>query len=112
MTTKVVEGERALGASTKIINAKMVTVIPNSRAEHCIYTYSTNVDTHFDIKDPAYFNPLYTFLAVGDTLRIFRFEKEDLVAYYEFICVEVDKLAKTVKMVSIFEKNLQKAGKE
>ena len=105
----VVEEERALPASKKIINAKLVTVIPNSRAEHCIYTYSTKADSHFDIKDKDFFNPLYTFITVGDILRIFRFEGETLVTYYEFIITNVDKIAKTVTAVSLFEKNLQKA---
>lgn len=105
----VVEEERALTASTKIINAKLVTVIPNSRAEHSIYTYSTNIDTHFDIKDENFFNPLYTFIMVGDMLRIFRYEGDKLVTYYEFIITDVDKIAKTVTATSILEKNLQKA---
>ena len=107
-TVTVVKDERALTASKKIINAKLVTVIPNSRAEHSIYTYSTNVDTHFDIKDGDFFNPLYTFIMVGDMLRIFRFEGETLMTYYEFIITDVDKIAKKVTAVSILEKNLQK----
>lgn len=108
--TTVVEGKKA--TSTKLVNAKLITIMPNSNAEHCIYTYGTKVDTHFDIKDPKFFNPLYTFFRVGDVLRVFRYEKEELVCYYEFICTNVDKLEKTVKLVSIIEKNLQKAGKE
>ena len=107
-TVTVVKDERALTASKKIINAKLVTVIPNSRAEHSIYTYSTNVDTHFDIKDGDFFNPLYTFIMVGDMLRIFRFESDTLTTYYEFIITDVDKIAKKVTAVSILEKNLQK----
>jgi hypothetical protein len=105
----VVKDERALPASKKIINAKLVTVIPNSRAEHSIYTYSTKADTHFDIKDEEFFNPLYTFIMVGDMIRVFRFEGETLVTYYEFIVTEVDKIAKKVTAVTILEKNLQKA---
>lgn len=107
-TPKVVEDKRALQASTKIINAKLITVIPNSRAEHSIYTYSTNVDTHFDIKDANFFNPTYTFAKVGDMIRVFRFEGEALIGYYEFIILEVDKIAKTVKAVAIVDRNLQK----
>lgn len=106
--TKVIEDQRALPASKKVINAKMITIIPNSRAEHSIYTYSTNVDTHFDIKDPDFFNPTYTFIQVGDMIRIFRFEGNTLVGYYEFIILEVDKILKTVKAVAILDKNLQK----
>lgn len=106
--TTIVSDERALNASKKIINAKLVTVIPNSRAEHSIYTYSTNADTHFDIKDEAFFNPLYTFIMVGDMLRIFRFEGNTLTTYYEFIITDVDKIAKTVTAVSLLEKNLKK----
>lgn len=104
----VVKDERALTASKKIINAKVITVIPNSRAEHSIYTYSTDIDTHFDIKDEDFFNPLYTFIMVGDMIRIFRFENSKLVTYYEFIITNVDKVTKKVTAVSILEKNLQK----
>lgn len=109
---QVVEEKRALSGSKKIINAKLVTVIPNSRAEHNIYTYSTKVDTHFDIKDPVFFYPTYTFATVGDIFRVFRFEKEELINYYEFIVTNVDKMEKTVKTVVLVEKNLQKASKE
>ena len=105
---QVVPEERALPASKKIINAKMITVIPNSRAEHCIYTYSTKVDKHFDIKDPEFFYPTYTFALVGDIFRVFRFEQETLCNYYEFIVTEVDKINKTVKVTTLFEKNLTK----
>lgn len=105
--TKVVEEERALPASKKIINAKLVTVIADSRAGHSIYTYSTKVDTHFDIKDPGFFNPVYTFAMVGDMFRVFRFDNKDLINYYEFIVVEVDKIAKKVKMALINEVNVQ-----
>lgn len=105
--TKVVEEKRALSASTKIVNAKNMTVIPNSRAEHSIYTYSTNVDTHFDIKAPGFFNPTYTFATVGDTFRVFRFEQGELINYYEFIVVDVDRILKTVKVAVVVEKNLK-----
>jgi len=105
---KIVEENKTPLASKKIINAKMVTVIANSRAEHCIYTYSTNADTYFDIKDPAFFNPLYTFVLVGDIIRIFQYEENKLVRYIEYVFTEVDKIAKTVKAVLLFEKNLTK----
>lgn len=111
MATQVVEEKRALVHSKKIINAKAMTIIPNSRNEHNIYTYSTDVDTYFDIKDPEFFNPIYTFALVGDIIRIFRFEQKTLVSYYEFIVTEVDKLTKKVKTVALSEKNIQKAGK-
>lgn len=109
---QVVEEKRALAASKKLINAKLITVIPNSRAEHCIYTYSTNVDSHFDIKDADFFNPCYTFAQVGDIFRIFRFEHGELCTYYEFVVMKADKINKQVKMATLFEKNLQKAGKD
>lgn len=109
---QVVEEKRALTASKKLINAKLITVIPNSRAEHCIYTYSTNVDSHFDIKDAEFFNPCYTFAQVGDIFRVFRFEQGKLCTYYEFVVVEADKILKQVKMATLFEKNIQKAGKD
>lgn len=108
--TKVVEEKRALCASKKIINAKMVTVIPNSRAEHSIYTYSTDVDSHFDIKDPEFFNPTYTFAKAGDTFRVFRFENKELVTYYEFIIYNVDTINKKVIPALILEKNIRNAA--
>lgn len=106
--TQVVEDKKAPCASKKIINAKEITIIPNSRKEHSIYTYSTHVDSHFDIKDPEFFNPTYTFAAVGDVFRIFRFEKKELINYYEFIITKVDTLTKEVKAVLLVEKNLKK----
>ncbi len=106
--TTVVENKTT---STKLINAKLISTIPSTSADHCIYNYGAKAETHFDIKEPTFFNPLYTFFKVGDTLRIFRYEKDELVCFYEFICTKVDKTAKTVQMVSVIEKNLQKAGK-
>jgi hypothetical protein len=108
--TTIVEPKKTV-ASTKLINAKLISTIPSTSADHCIYNYGTKVDSHFDIKDPKFFHPLYTFIRVGDMLRIFRYEKEELICYYEFICTAVDKIEKTVQMVSIVEKNVQKAGK-
>ena len=108
--TTVVEPKQTV-ASTKLINAKLISTIPSTSADHCIYNYGTKADSHFDIKNPKFFHPLYTFFKVGDMLRVFRYEKDELVCYYEFICTGVDKIEKTVNMVSILEKNLQKAGK-
>ena len=107
-TPKIVEENKPEMTSKKIINAKLITVIPNSRAEHCIYTYSTHADSHFDIKDADFFNPLYTFIVVGDMLRIFRYDGDKLATYYEYIITDVDKIAKTVKGTLLFEKNLTK----
>ena len=106
---KIVEETKTSLASKKIINAKLVTVIANSRAEHCIYTYHATAESYFDIKDPAFFNPLYTFVLVGDIIRVFQYEGEEKLArYIEFVTTEVDKIAKTVKAVLLFEKNLLK----
>ena len=105
---KIVEETKTSLASKKIINAKLVTVIANSRAEHCIYTYHATAESYFDIKDPAFFNPLYTFILVGDMIRVFQYEGEKLARYIEFIITEVDKIGKTVKAVLLFEKNLLK----
>jgi hypothetical protein len=60
----------------------------------------------------VFFYPTYTFATVGDIFRVFRFEKEELINYYEFIVTNVDKIEKTVKTVVLVEKNLQKASKE
>lgn len=107
MSTQVVQDKKAL-RGTKLINAKLVTVIPNSRAEHNIYTYSTKVDTHFDIRGDEFFNPVYTFATVGDMFRIFRFEQNDLAMYYEFLITNVDKLEKKVQTVVLTEKSIKK----
>lgn len=112
MATKVVEGNSALPRGTKIINAKLVTVIPNSRAEHNIYTYSTKVDTHFDIKSDEFFNPVYTFATVGDIFRIFRWEYDKIVMYYEFLIMNVDKIEKKVQTVLLTEKSFKKTGEK
>lgn len=101
--------EKKVTASTKLINAKNVTIIPNSRAEHSIYTYSTKVDTYADIKSAAFYNPLYTFFAVGDILRIFKYDKDGLTTYYELVAVDVDKLNKKVTMAILVEKNVKKS---
>ena len=108
--TTVVEEKRALPASKKIINIAYLTIIPNSQAEHSIYTYAAKVETHFDIKDPDFFNPAYTCLKQGDVVRIFRYEKTDIVNYYEFLITKVDKIAKKVQAVILTEKNIKKAG--
>lgn len=111
--TTVVEQKKTV-ASTKLINAKNVTIIPNSRAEHCIYTYSTHVDSHFDIKNPDFYHPLYTFVQSGDILRIFRYDQEKLVQYYEIMILEVDKINKKVTAAMLLEKSVTKGiiGKE
>ena len=108
--TAVVEETRALPASKKIINIAYLTIIPNSQAEHSIYTYAAKIETHFDIKDPMFFNPGYTCLKVGDIVRIFRYEKEEIVNYYEFLVTKVDKINKKVQTVLLLEKNIKKAG--
>lgn len=107
--TKVVEEKSPVATSTKIINAKAITIIPNSRAEHSVYTYSTKVDTHFDIKTKGFFNPAYTFLTVGDIIRIFRFEQEELATYYEFVATKVSERDKKVDVALLFEKNIKKS---
>lgn len=109
--TQVVEEKRALPASKKVININRMTIIPNSQAEFSIYTYKADIETHFDLKDEDFFNPAYTVLRVGDTVRIFRFEKGNLANLYEFVVVGVDKITKKVKTTLIMEKNLtKKAG--
>lgn len=106
--TQVVEEKRALPASKKVININRLTIIPNSHAEFSIYSYKADIETYFDIKDEMFFNPAHTCLAVGDLVRVFRYEKKELVGYYEFIVTAVDKINKQVKTVLIFEKKLVK----
>ena len=107
----ITEDTKSWKKNTKIINAKNITIIPNSRAEHSIYTYSTRVDTHFDIKDASFFNPIYTFAMVGDIIRVFRYNQDELAMYYEFIVTKVDKICKKVEVVALTEKNLKKKDK-
>lgn len=106
--TQVVEEKRALPASKKVVNINKMTIISNSQAEFCIYSYKAEIETHFDIKDPIFFNPAVTVLRVGDIIRVFKYDKKDLTNYYEFIVTVVDKLHKEVKVVSLVEKNLVK----
>lgn len=105
---QIVEETRALPASKKVININRMTIIPNSQAEFCIYSYRAEVETHFDLKDEAFFNPAYTCLRIGDIVRIFRFEKQILANYYEFIVTNVDKINKKVETITLVEKNIKK----
>lgn len=92
----------------RVLNVRNVTTIPNSIAEHNIYTYSTDCDDTADIKAPGFFNPATGFLTVGDIVRVFQFEKKKLVKFYEFVVMEIDHNNNKVKTAIITEKNLEK----
>ena len=91
----------------RVINAVHVTTIPNSINEHNIYTYSTHVDTTQDIKRSGFFDPAFSFLTVGDILRVFQFEKKDLKKMYEFVVMSIDKDNRKVRVAIIAEHNLE-----
>ena len=92
-----------------VLNISNVSTIANSNADHSIYTYSTNVDTNEDLKRPGFFNPAFSFLTMGDTVRVFQFESKKLIKYYEFIVMSVDLDNRIVKAAIVTEKNLEKA---
>lgn len=87
-----------------VCNNKNFTTIPNSNAEFCIYTYKAEYESYTQLTRPGFFNPAYSFLNVGDTVRVFRFETgtpRKLTHYLEFIVVEVDKITKEVFVATI-----------
>ena len=101
--------EEPVSTCTKLINAKLITVIPNSRAEHSVYTYHTEVDAHSDIMSADFYHPLYTFVKSGDILRIFKYDdKKELKTYYELIVADVDSINKKVKVSLLNSKNIEK----
>lgn len=93
-----------------VCNIKNFTTIPNSNSEFCIYTYKAEYESYTQLTKPGFFNPAYSFLNVGDTVRVFRFETgtpRKLTHYLEFIVVEVDKVTKEVFVATIANHKLE-----
>ena len=93
-----------------VCNIKNFTTIPNSNSEFCIYTYKAEYESYTQLTKPGFFNPAYSFLNVGDTVRVFRFETgtpRKLTHYLEFVVVEVDKVTKEVFVATIANHKLE-----
>ena len=97
-----------VAGSQRVLNIKHLTTIPNSTAQHSIFTYTTSIDTVSDIKRKGFFDPAYSFIGVGDTIRVFQYSCQQLVKYYEFIVMDVDKLNRLVKVAITAERSLEK----
>lgn len=92
-----------------VVNIKNFTTIPNSTADFCIYTYKAEYETYTQITRPGFFNPAYSFLNPGDTIRVFRFDStKKLTHFLEYIVMYVDKIQKTVTVASLSNNNLEK----
>lgn len=94
-------------SSTKVLNVKSLSIISNSSAEFCIYTYKAITETDADLKREGFFNPGYSVFNPGDILRVMFYEDTDIAKYYEFLIVEVDKDFKKVKAAVIHEYKLE-----
>lgn len=91
-----------------VANIKQFSTIANSCSDCNIYTYGANIESNDDLKRPGFFNPAVSFLAVGDVVRVFKYEKKELVKYYEFVVVKIDEPNKVVTVAIIKENNLAK----
>lgn len=91
-----------------VANIKNFTNIPNSNSEFCIYTYKAEYESTMQIIRDGFFDPAYSFLNVGDTIRVFRFDTEkNLTNYMEQIVMYVDKINRKVTVVTLSNTNLQ-----
>ena len=85
-----------------VANIKNFSTIPNSNSEFCIYTYKAEFETMEQINRPGFFNPAYSFLNVGDMIRLFRFDLEKkLTNYSKYVVVSVDKINKKVIVATL-----------
>jgi len=82
---------KAQPESRNVVNTNLMTTISNSAGEFNIYTYAAKNDSASDLRNPRFFDPAYTFLVVGDTIRVFGHEHGELSKYYEFIVMKIDK---------------------
>lgn len=91
-----------------VANNKNFSTIPNSNSEFCVYTYKAEYETVNQIQRPGFFNPAYSFVNPGDTIRVFRFDVEkNLTNYLQFIVVKVDKISKKVVISALNNNNLE-----
>lgn len=92
-----------------VVNIKNFTTIPNSTAEFCIYTYKAEHETYTQILRPGFFNPAFSFLNKGDTIRVFRFSLDKKLTHFlEFIVMDTDKINKVVTVAMLSNSNLDK----
>lgn len=99
--------KESVATVARVANIARMTTIPNSINQHNIYTYSTDVDTTQDIKRPGFFNAAFSFLTVGDIVRVFQADSNGLNKFYEFIVMSIDKNNRKVKVAIVSEHNLQ-----
>lgn len=92
-----------------VCNIKNFTTIPNSTADFCIYTYKAEYETYNQLVRPGFFDAAYSFLNVGDTIRVFRFTPDKKLTHYlEYIVMTVDKINHKVVVANIANNNLEK----
>lgn len=92
-----------------VANIKNFSTIPNSNSEFCIYTYKAEYETYNQLTRVGFFNPAYSFLNVGDTIRVFLFNiHKELTNYLEYLVVSVDKINKKVVVATITNQNIEK----
>lgn len=85
-----------------VANIKNFSTIPNSNSEFCVYTYKAEFETMDQINRPGFFNSAFSFLNVGDIIRLFRFDlNKVLTHYYQYVVVSVDKINKKVKVATL-----------
>ena len=94
-------------SSTKVLNVKTLSIISNSSAEFCIYTYKAVTETDADLKREGFFNPGYSVFNPGDVLRVMFYNDNELSKYYEFVILDVDRDFKKVNAAVIHEFKLQ-----
>lgn len=92
-----------------VANLKNFSTIPNSNSDFCIYTYKAEYETSTQLARRGFFNPAYSFLNPGDTIRVFLFDTEKrLTNYLEYIVYSVDKINKKVVVAAITNHSLEK----
>jgi hypothetical protein len=103
------ESPEVISEIEAVANIKNFTTIPNSVAEFCIYTYKAEHETYTQVMRPGFFNSAFSFLNVGDTIRVFRFDVDKKLTHLlEFIVMDVDKIGKTVTVATLTNNNLEK----
>ena len=91
-----------------LCNNTNFTTIPNSTAEFCIYTYKAEHETHSQVLRPGFFDPAYSFVNVGDTIRVFRYNFDKVITHYmEFIVMKVDKVTREVRVAIVSNTKLE-----
>lgn len=106
------ESDKASKAEPKLnlhANTKQFTTIPNSTAEFCVYTYKAETETFDDIVATGFFNTAFSFLNVGDIIRVFLFDDDkQLTHYFIYAVTTVDRIEKIVNVATVSITNLTK----